>query len=165
MSEALTLDGGEDLGRALERFVSHFAGFEGRMLRSIGVSLVQKSKEHFAQESGPDGTPWLQSRRAKEAGGKTLQDSRILYTSLSYYRDAAGNLITGSPLEYARIHNRGGIIKPRPESGKKALHFGGVIRAQVVIPKREYLGWGPGEIRVVNDVLKDLAKTLSKEGV
>jgi len=157
----LSLEGGAALGVALQEFLDQFAGNERRLLKSLGVGLVEVARDHFKAEEAPDGSPWLKSRRA-DGKLKTLQDSRVLYNSLVWRIDESGDLVVGSPLEYAAIHNYGGEIRPRPESGKKSLHFGGVMVQKVVMPKRQFLGWGKDEEGAIRSDLAALARSLSK---
>ena len=61
----------------------------------------------------------------------------------------------GTNLNYARIHQLGGIVRPRR---RRALRFeqGGnqIFARRTVIPARPYLGWGAQEERQVGLVIR-----------
>jgi phage virion morphogenesis protein len=70
-----------------------------------------RSGGRFAKGEGDEyiGGPstWLPSQRAKEQGGRTLQDTNVLSRSISYVATATG-VTVGANLIYAAIHHYGG---------------------------------------------------------
>jgi len=90
------------------------------LLNQLGYTLINQVEENFENESF-FGKPWTISKRAKQEGGKTLQDTGHLAGSIDF--EVKGNeLIVGTNVEYAAIHQFGGkagrakktIIEARP---------------------------------------------------
>ncbi len=111
------------------------------ILRAIGVLLVSSTTERFSQGLNPEGMPWIPSRRASEAGGKTLVNTSRLEKSVNFFVNES-EVEVGTNLEYAAIHQHGGTITPKNGA---YLHFIGVdgrdvFTKSVKIPKRSYLG-------------------------
>jgi phage virion morphogenesis protein len=108
--------------------------------KKIGGYLVDDVQERFDSGVGPDGKAWKPSARAEEGEGQTLVDSARLKNSVTY-KAAAKSVEVGTNVKYARIHQFGGVIKPKTA---KALRFrvGGTYRTvkQVRIPARPFLG-------------------------
>ena len=87
--------------------------------RVIASAIHSRTLIRFKAERAPDGTRWSKSRRAKEEGGKVLQDTRRLYASIiAKWSDQFAKV--GSNLVYAAIHQFGGEIVPR-EAGALAI--------------------------------------------
>lgn len=97
----------------------------GPILDEIGEYLISETLTNFDKERSPDGTPWKQSQRAIEEGGKTLQDKGHLRDSYTHQRLNGSALAIGSNLIYAAIHHFGGSagrnrsvdIEARPAMG------------------------------------------------
>ena len=102
------------------------------LMNDIGEALVSSAKMRDVA-----GNPFI---KGYKASGKTLTDSGTLRRSITHNANI-NEVIYGSNLEYARIHNDGGIIKA---TNKKALKFKvngkWVTKKQVIIPKREFIG-------------------------
>lgn len=128
------------LDRALNRAGRNLSNRQA-LLDSVGEALVSGTLARFDTEKAPDGTPWEPSRRAQEEGGKTLTDTARLRNSIDY-ATAGDKVLVGSNLKYARIHQKGGII--RPKKAKRLLFKGCdgsmVSAKEVTIPARPYLG-------------------------
>lgn len=99
-------------------------GNKQALLDSVGEALVSGTLARFDAEEDPEGNKWKPSRRAQEEGGKTLSDTAILRRSVEY-ATAGDNVMVGSNLPYARIHQKGG------KTGKGH---------KVAMPARPYLG-------------------------
>lgn len=162
----ITLDDAE-LDAVLSRAIK-----EGADMRRPMGEIAQEWKDlvsaRFAQERDPYGVPWKKRRiapgapiNAKDASRKVLHKEGWLEQAVTpeFGSDFAqiGVVKTAGPAKYARIHNEGGTIKPRD---KQALSFGGRIVAQVVMPKREFVGFGPEEQQAVTQVMSDFAREL-----
>lgn len=81
------------------------------LTRNVGALLVQSARDRISISNvGPDGVAWEQSARAKEDGGKTLEDTARLRDSIDYYATEAG-VAVGTNVAYAAIHQFGGTIK------------------------------------------------------
>lgn len=138
---------------------------EGADLRQPMGEIVDEWMDHvrdrFAHERDPFGAPWAKRRDNVDPERPLLQlDGHLLNAIVSEFGSdfaQVGVLRTAGPAKYARIHNEGGTIKPRE---KKALSFGGRLVAKVVMPKRQYLGFGPEEQRSVTEIMTDFARDL-----
>ena len=108
--------------------------------RQFGIYLVESTRERFVDQSDPKGRKWKPSARAKEEGGKTLTDKAGLRDSQAW-KATARAAHAGTNKKYGRIHQLGGVIRPKKA---KALRFqiGGewVMVKKVTMPKRPYLG-------------------------
>lgn len=122
--------------------------------------------ERFEREVDPWGVPWKKRRDNADPGRKVLhkrgdlQGQVIPDVGPDYGQ--IGVEATAGPAKYARIHNEGGEIQPRQ---KKALKFkvpgfGARLAAKVVMPKRQFIGLGPQEQDVAEDVLADFVRGL-----
>ncbi len=159
------MDGGISLkiegNDVLNSFFTHLTNTAARkdLLSSIGQEGVSLTQDRFQNQAGPDGTPWLQSLRAKLVSGQTLIKSNRLASSFTFA--ATDQAVEwGTNVIYAGIHQFGGIIKPK---SKKALKFKGAdgrihTVKQVTIPARPFLGVTESDqkefIEVFNDWLK-----------
>ena len=105
----------------------------------------------------PDGRPWPRRHPLSRSRKPLLNRDGHLHDSLS-----SGASVDGSTahwgtdrLVYARIHQLGGVVRPRR---RRMLRFesGGrpVFARRVVIPARPYLGWGEGEKREASRVVR-----------
>ncbi|SFP60942.1 phage virion morphogenesis protein [Hydrogenimonas thermophila] len=93
------------------------------LLNQIGHTLIDQTEENFEDESF-FGKPWTISKRAELEGGKTLQDTARLASSIDY--EVSGSKLTvGTNVEYAAIHQFGG----KAGRGKKT-----VIEAREFLP-------------------------------
>lgn len=112
-------------------------------LEAIGAAWESSTRARFQSGRGPDGTPWLPSRRVKERGGKTL----VLSTRL---RESTVNRVVGSDTvevssnaKYAAAHQFGATIKPKAAGGllRFRLPNGAFVSAkQVTLPARPFIG-------------------------
>lgn len=133
----------------------------------IADEWMDLARHRFADERDPLGVPWAKRRDDSDPGRKVLHLTGALERSIvpDFGADFAqiGVLPSGGPGKYARIHNEGGVIVPR---FKKALSFGGRIVSRVVMPKRQFLGFGEGERRSVVEIMGDFLRGLfgSAEG-
>lgn len=131
---------------------------EARDLRQPMSEIAEEwlglARERFEEEKDPFGVPWAKRRDNVDPDRKILHQTGALENQITpdFGSDYAqiGLLPTGGPGKYGRIHNEGGVIRPKE---KKALSFGGRVVAQVVMPKRQFLGFGPAEQATVEDVM------------
>lgn len=154
-----------DVRRALRRLIA--AGEEidrpGGALDVIGRSLVGSVIERFVTETGPGGVPWKPSVRAREKGGQTLSKDGFLRESITHQL-GPGEVVIGTNVVYAAIHQFGGQTPPRVirPKHKKALAFtvGGqkVVRKSVrhpgsKMPARPFLGIDSGDEAVISETI------------
>lgn len=160
---SIRLDDAE-LDAALSRAIQQGADLRHPM-GEIAAEWMDHVRDRFAQERDPFGVPWKKRRDNVDPGRPLLQLDRHLLNAIvpDFGSDFAqvGVLKTAGPAKYARIHNEGGKIKPRH---KKALSFGGRIVAQVVMPKRQFIGFGPDEQRSVVEIMGDFVRDLFGKG-
>jgi phage virion morphogenesis protein len=165
ISVTIELDSAE-LEAALDRAIA--AGTNMRQpMGEISEEWLDSARQRFADEADPWGVPWAKrwgetgKDENGDAGRKVLHLTGALENALApdFGNDFAqvGVLPSGGPGRYARIHNEGGVIKPKH---KKALSFGGRVVSQIVMPKRQYLGFGPKEQAAAEDVLGDWLRGL-----
>lgn len=111
------------------------------LMASVGEALVSGTIRRFNDEESPKGEKWEKSGRAIAEGGQTLSDTAHLRKSIDFKATPA-QVMVGSNLLYARIHQLGCTIKPKKG---KALKFKGkngkdVFVKEVNMPARPYLG-------------------------
>ncbi len=92
------------------------AGRETRgLMDAIGAHVEARTAERFESESGPGGTKWPPSLRARTEGGQTLTDTGRLRASIG--REATDTTATvGTNVVYAAIHQFGGTITKYAQS-------------------------------------------------
>lgn len=116
--------------------------------KSVGEHLVNSAKANFDREAAPDGTAWtplMQSTiRRRMKNGQTpiqiLTATKRLKASIIYQLEADG-LKVGSPVEYAAIHQLGGVINRPARTGKAFGRDAVALPAYTItMPARPYLG-------------------------
>lgn len=143
------------LDKALGRATGKLGNTQA-LMESVGEALVSGTKKRFDEKKDPEGTPWKPSRRALEKGGKTLMHSGRLRRSIDYAA-TSDKVMVGSNLAYARIHQKGGEIKPKKA---KKLVFkdsdGKTVAVDAVtIPARPYLGVSKEDMEEVKSTMAD----------
>lgn len=110
-------------------------------LRGIGEYLAGSSRDRFGSQTAPDGSAWTPLahwyREAKPASKDKILTLRGYLSSSIHWQVLPDSVLVGSNLEYAAIHQFGGVIRPKQ---RKALKVGGRVVSQVKIPARPYLG-------------------------
>jgi phage gpG-like protein len=160
MSDAFTLrvDGQDAIERDL-------AGLHARLgdltplMDTIGMILEIDAQDNFTGEHSPDGVPWIKSARVVvgKAGpqrptGKTLQDTRRLFLSLTH-RSTATTAEVGTNVVYARRHNQGWSGVEQVAAHKRVMKaaFGVKLEEPITVkvkahsrkantPRRQFLG-------------------------
>lgn len=149
--------------RRFEQQLHKMVGFDFTGLhKEIGEALVSSTKKRFKTETGPDGKKWEKSLRAKNEGGQTLTDNATLKNSITYKAKPDG-VAVGTNVKYAAVHQgdngKDTIIKAKR---KKALYFrvGGnmVMKKQVRIPARPFLGINDDDIEEITGLINDRIK-------
>jgi len=121
-------------------------------LRQCGGVLLRSIAKTF--EAGGRPTPWKPSIRASMAGGKTLLKTARLLRSITM-QVSTRSLTVGTDVIYARIHQLGGVIKPKTGKALK-VNIPGVgwrTLKQVTIPARPFLVVQDEDIRVFNRII------------
>ena len=112
------------------------------LMENIGAALLSSAKERIARSNlSPDGVPWPRSLRAQIEGGPTLHDDGYLLDSLAV-RAGPREVVIGSNLPYAGIHQTGGRLRPKTSGALSFTLANGtsVTVGEVAIPARPYLG-------------------------
>lgn len=129
------------------------AGFLVQLNKQLAVEAKDLALMAFRTARDPYGKAWKKAGR----GGLTLQDTRHLMTSIEAQPAGRSGFTVGSNVEYARIHNEGGVIRAKSggylkfrvggKRGGKTQRKGGrlgrgerwVQVRQVTIPERRFL--------------------------
>lgn len=139
------------IGNALKKMADKKA-----LMASVGEALVSGTIKRFIREEDPKGNAWEKSRRAQDEGGQTLSDTARLRKSIDYAATPA-RVMVGSNVKYARIHQLGGVIKPKKG---KYLKFKGkkgkdMFVKQVKIPARPFIGISDADMKEVRATMQD----------
>lgn len=129
------------------------------LMASVGEALVSGTIRRFNNEESPKGEKWEKSGRAIAEGGQTLSDTAHLRKSIDFKATPA-QVMVGSNLLYARIHQLGGTIKPKKG---KALKFKGkngqdIFVSEVNMPARPYLGVSKADMDEVRETMAEFIK-------
>lgn len=129
------------------------------LMASVGEALVSGTIQRFNREEDPSGQGWPKSERAATEGGQTLSDTGRLRKSIDYAATSS-KVMVGSNAAYARIHQMGGVIKPKKG---KALKFKGrdgkdIFAKQVAIPARQYIGVSRADMDEVRETIAAFLK-------
>lgn len=83
------------------------AGDTGDLMNMLAEFVLSETQMNFQHERTPEGQAWPPSDRAKQEGGKTLQDTRRLRNSYTYIASDIHAEI-GTNVIYGAIHHHGG---------------------------------------------------------
>ena len=101
------------------------------VFRDIGEYLIESTQQRFVEQKSPDGEAWQPlselSLSRKTRKDKILTESGTLADTLTY-QISGDELLFGSNLEYAAMHQFGGITSPKSMFPNKE------------IPARPFLG-------------------------
>jgi phage virion morphogenesis protein len=142
---------------AVRRDLQAMAGAPRRMLAPIGMALVNVRHGRFRRGSGPNHVGWKSLHPDYEPikrGPGILRASGMLMRSITY---AVGGdeVRVGSNRIYARIHQLGGVI--RPKTGKYLVFAmaSAIYHAkEVTIPARPYLDFDAEDQEEIRDVIE-----------
>ncbi|MDE9466878.1 phage virion morphogenesis protein [Xenorhabdus bovienii] len=90
------------------------------MMRQIAGIMADAVEENFKQQGRPAWLGWSPAYAKKRAGGKILQDTGRLASSIQQFSDNDEALV-GTNVKYARIHQEGGTIN-RPARRQQAYY-------------------------------------------
>ena len=146
----VTFDDGEAAG-ALNLLASR-AGDMTPAMRDIGEHLLNNTRERFAEERAPDGTPWAPlsettKKRKRRHADKILTESGALRGHGLVYRAGRSEVEVGSPLVYAGTH----------QFGAARGAFGSTSRDDPIpwgdIPARPFLGLSGGDRAEIQEII------------
>lgn len=150
---------------AFDGFEARLSEARGRILNAIAFELEDSTKERFKQEVGPDGVKWKPNASStlaaafKARGGskskkaetrekhyqafagkkKILRQVGSLFDSIVYQVEG-DDLVIGSNMSYAMIHQFGG------QAGRGL---------NVTIPARPYLGLSQADVATIQEIIQD----------
>ena len=121
-------------------------------MKDIGEYLLRTTRERFADEKGPDGTPWAPlsehtKRRKKRNVERVLTEHGYLGGTLAY-RAGPQEVEVGSPLVYAGTHQFGAEKGAFGSGGGSPIPWGD-------IPARPFLGLSDDDREEVVNILGD----------
>ncbi len=138
---------------------AHKLGNTQALMESVGEALISGTLKRFDDEEEPTGKKWPKSKRAAKEGGQTLTNVGTLRKSIDKIA-TPDKVMVGSNLPYARIHQKGGTIKPK--KGKylkfKGLDGEDVFVKEAKIPARPYLGVSAEDMDEVRETVADFLK-------
>lgn len=141
----------DQLSPALQRAIEAVGDLSSPM-EEISVNWYNATRDRFDQQVDPQGMPW--KPRSDGSTISLLFDSGILRESIrpEHGEDFAqvGVDRSAGPKDYAAIHNFGGVVRPKE---KKALRTPFGAFAQIVIPKRQYIGASESDQAMAVEVL------------
>jgi phage gpG-like protein len=127
-------------------------------MAEISVDWLEATRTRFVLQFDPAGIPW-KPRRDTNNTKPLLVDRGDLRNQLDndFGPDFAevGVQATGGPAIYARVHNEGATIRPRTAGGLRTP-FG--VFAQIVIPKRQFIGASESDKANAVEILTDHLK-------
>ncbi len=131
------------------------------LMRDLGEYLLRTTRDRFASETAPDGTPWaplseVTRGRKRRNVGKILTESGTLGGSGLVYQARRDRVEVGSPLIYAGTHQLGA------ERGAFGSMSNGAPIPWGDIPARPFLGLSGDDTReivaLVNDYMEGALK-------
>ena len=146
----------DQLTPALQRAIEA-VGDLSKPMEEISVNWYNATRDRFEQQIDPQGVPWKPRRDGTT--NALLFDSGILRDSIRPEHGEnfaqVGVDRSAGPKDYAAIHNFGGVVRPKE---KKALRTPFGAFAQIVIPKRQYIGASDADqanaVAILTDHLK-----------
>ncbi|WP_066279843.1 phage virion morphogenesis protein [Blastomonas sp. CCH1-A6] len=152
----VSIDLFDQLTPALQRAIDAVGDLSAPMNKISGEWYVA-TLDRFRQQVDPLGVPW--KPRSDGTTGSLLFKSGDMVDAIRPDHGETfaevGVEATGGPEEYARIHNEGGVV--RPKTGK-ALRTPFGAFAQIVIPKRQFIGASESDKANAVEILTDHLK-------
>lgn len=153
---SITVDDARTIA-ALERLYAA-AGNLLPAYKNIGTYEAGVTKQRFIEEKDPDGIDWKDLNplyaSTKKGPGKLRGETRQLSSII--YQATQDGVEIGSDTPYSRIHNEGGVIRPKTASAL-VFSMGGqtFIVKSVTMPKRQYLGFSDADIVEIQAIIQD----------
>jgi phage gpG-like protein len=115
----------QGVSAALQRVRLALGGQMATVFREIGRMLLTSLRLRFIDQKGPDGKPWVKSKRVLAHGGQTLRLSGRLRNSFTYRSDehkveVGTNVVYARPLHFGKKEPE----KVRPHDRKVTVVFG-----------------------------------------
>lgn len=131
------------------------------LMEGIGQLVQGQTRRRISSEkTAPDGSAW----KANYAGTSILFQSGALEQSIDYIA-SPDSVMVGSGLVYARIHQEGGVIKPKNGSALKFWWVSGgfvnfAVVQSVTMPRRQYVGLSPDNENEIVEAAEDWLERL-----
>lgn len=162
-----------------DKLIQLAQGSAGELLPRWGEYLAAATKDRFATQTAPDGSPWQAlkpryARRKKYNADKVLTLRGYLRSGIHYQPEGSDAVLVGTNTKYGAIHQFGGTIdQPARQATVRYRSVAGKIlfarkkhkRAterevsigahQVNIPARPYLGVSDQDESAIVDILRD----------
>lgn len=116
------------------------------LLRQIGVAMESSTRARFRVQAGPDGQAWRPLNpgyAAIKRGSAILQEHGMAGGLMGSIHSVVegGAVVWGTNKIYGRIHQFGGVIRPKTARRLRFMMASGPVFAQsVTIPARPFLG-------------------------
>ncbi len=130
------------------------------LLALIGGALRESAVLRFQQGKAPDGSKWKESARALMTGGQTLILKGRLRDSIASVVADKQSVEVGSNVEYAAIHQFGGVLRPRLGKSRALRILGVGFRRSAKMPARPYLGISSADEEEIMDITRAWLKRL-----
>ncbi|MBI1262952.1 MAG: phage virion morphogenesis protein [Rhizobiales bacterium] len=105
----INLDGAGALQKKLNNALARVTHMRP-LMEAIGGYVDFSTHQRFITETGPDGLPWKQSKRARREGGKTLTLTARLFSSFQPHATDT-SVEEGTNVIYAAMMHFGGTVK------------------------------------------------------
>lgn len=131
------------------------------VMAAIGTGLVASTHMRFITQTDPEGKAWqaLNTEYAKDKRNtRILTESGRLRNSINS-RPSDHNVLVGTNVIYAAIHQFGGTIKPKNAS-HLFFRIGGslVVADSVTLPARPFLGISEQDEAMVSEIVFDFVE-------
>lgn len=135
-------------------------GIDTNKLDEVVQTEIEKMVNlRFRNGVDPFGIPW---QKTKNRNGKTLVDTGKLKQSIHKVKNTDGSVGVSTNLKYAKIHNYGGVIKPKIK-GKLVFKIGDktIFTDEVKIPQRQFFGFSfKNKEKIRNKIAKKIKDQL-----
>lgn len=147
----------DQLSPALQRAIEA-VGDLSKPMSDISGDWIEATRSRFNQQIDPMGVPWAPRKDSNNSKPLLVAEGELrnqLQTEFGPDYAEVGVEDTGGPSEYAAIHNFGGVVRPKKA---KALRTPFGVFAQIVIPKRQFIGASDADqanaVQILSDHLK-----------
>ena len=159
MADAIELKVEDRNIRELLTKIGHKCEDRRPLMRNIAGIMHDAVEENFEQEGRPH--RWKKSKRAEKQGGKTLQDSGQMASSIVERSDNDEAVVTTNKIQAAAHHfgiDKTVNVKQRTrKSGRKSIAKGGgaAHSRKMKIPARPFMVLTDGDKEKITDAARD----------
>lgn len=130
------------------------------LLDLMGITVAENTRLRFTDGVDPDGTPWVESLRARYEGGETMRDTGRLMNSITH--DVVGEtaVVIGTNVPYAHALHFGATIRAVNGPYLRFRVAGGwASRKEVELPARPFLGITDEDAAEFVDIINHFLET------